>query len=146
MIGNRALISADIDYVDYSTTKLSIDQNGDQDIINSNNNTIRNNYKEAVNYRVGGEFKVDDYVSLRAGYGFKGSPVQGASKFETNYYTGGIGYRIKNYFLDAAFQRVQTNTELAPYILDGPNGEILEPVADIKTNRNNVFLTFGVRF
>ncbi|EDM34455.1 putative hemin receptor [Pedobacter sp. BAL39] len=146
VIGNRALLSADIDYIDYSTMHFSIDQNGDESIINSQNNEIRNTYKEAVNYRFGGEFKVDDFVSLRAGYGFKGSPVDGASKFETNYYTGGIGYRVKNYFVDAAFQRVQTNTELAPYVLDGPNGELLEPVADIKTSRNNVFLTFGVRF
>lgn len=30
----------------------------------------------------------------------------------------------------------------SPYLLD----DYSEPVADVKSNRNNVFLTFGVRF
>lgn len=144
VIGNRALISADVDFVDYSTIHLSSSDGGNLSTFAKDNNTIKSEYKSAMNYRVGAEVKVTDFVSLRAGYGLNGSAYKDDedNHFQTQFYSGGIGYRNKNYYFDVAYQRVQTNTTFSPYILP----DFSEPVADAKNNKNNVFLTFGVRF
>lgn len=147
VIAGKALISADVDYVDYSTIRFSTDQGLDPATIVDENNSVRDNYKQAVNFRLGAEYKIDNAFSLRGGYGVNGSAIQGDDNghFATQFYSGGLGYRINNYYVDVAYQRTETNTELSPYLL-GTNDNPLEPVADIKTSRNNVFLTFGLRF
>lgn len=148
VIGGRALISADVDYTDYSTIRFSNDVNSnDPNRILDENNNVRNNYKDAVNYRLGAEFKIDNSFSLRGGYGLNGSAINidNSSYYNTSIYTGGLGYRVDNYFLDVAYQHMKTNTDLAPYEL-GSALDPQEPVAKIKTARNNVFLTFGLRF
>lgn len=144
VIAGTALISADVDYVDYSSMRFSDSNGSDRATINDNNAFIKASYKEAVNYRVGAEFKVTNELSLRAGYGVNGNGVKGGDNkfYQGEYYTGGIGYRIDNYYFDVAYQNYKTNFSSSPYLLD----DYSEPVADIKSNRNNVFLTFGVRF
>jgi long-subunit fatty acid transport protein len=145
VVGGKALLTADVDYTDYSTIQFSNDVNSsDPDRIRSENANVKANYKEALNYRVGIEYKLDNSFSLRGGYGLNGSAIKGDDNgfFDTNIYSGGLGYRVDNYYFDVAYQRFQTNTELAPYELN----DFTEPVASVKTTRNNVFLTFGVRF
>jgi len=146
VIGGRALIAADVDYVDYSSIRFSTDQGNNPEVIMAENATVKDYYKSAVNYRLGAEIKLDNAFSLRGGYGLNGSPVKDdKGKFETKYYSGGLGYRVNNYFVDLTYQRAETNTELSPYVI-GTAEHPEEPVADIKTARNNVFLTFGIRF
>ncbi len=144
VIAGTALISADVDYVDYSSMRFSDSNGSDRTTINDNNAFIKASYKEAVNYRVGAEVKVTNELSLRAGYGVNGNGVKGGDNkfYQGQYYTGGLGYRIDNYYFDVAYQNYQTNFSSSPYLLDN----YTEPVADVKSNRNNVFLTFGVRF
>lgn len=144
VLGGRALISADVDFVDYSSIRFTSSDGGDVSTINENNNEIKSTLKSAVNYRAGAEVKVTDFVSLRAGYGINGSAYKDDSNkdFQTTFYSGGIGYRNKNYYFDVAYQRVETNSTFSPYLLS----DFKEPVADVKNNKNNVFLTFGVRF
>lgn len=144
VIANQAIISADVDFIDYASTRMSTNGSSyDSDLIRSNNADIRNNFKSAVNYRVGGEYKISN-VSLRAGYGVNGSPYKTDDNgfFDTQMYSGGLGYRIKNYSIDLAYQRVETNNTFNPYTLSTGNG----PVADVKSTLNNVFLTLGLRF
>ncbi|TDQ10977.1 OmpP1/FadL family transporter [Pedobacter metabolipauper] len=145
VFSGRALVSADVDYVDYASIKFSSDPSyNDSQRIRAENATVRDFYKSAVNYRAGIEFKVTNEFSLRGGYGVNGSAIKGDDDgyFATDIYTGGLGYRFKNYYFDAAYQRLETNNELAPYELN----DYSEPVASIKTTRDNVFLTFGIRF
>jgi len=144
VISNRALISADVDFIDYSSMRFSsVDGVGIGEINNANND-VKALYKSAVNYRVGAEIKVTDLVSLRGGYGINGTAYKDDSKnlFQSTFYSGGIGYRNKNYYFDVAYQRVETNATFSPYLLQDFN----EPVAQATNNKNNVFLTFGVRF
>lgn len=144
VLGGKGLISADIDFVDYSTIRFNTDQGLEPETIMEENNIVRSSYKSAINYRIGGEYKVNSQFGLRAGYGLNGSAIKGDTDnyFASHYYTGGLGYRVNNYYVDLAYQRVDTNTDLAPYELN----DFSEPEANIKTSRNNVFLTFGVRF
>lgn len=144
VFGGRALLSADVDFIDYASIRLSSTDGVGVADINNSNNAIRTGYKSAVNYRVGGEVKVTDLVSLRAGYGINGSAFKDDTNndFQTQFYSGGIGYRNKNYYFDVAYQRVQTTSTFSPYILP----DFSEPVAVSQNNKNNVFLTFGIRF
>ncbi|UKT65794.1 OmpP1/FadL family transporter [Pedobacter mucosus] len=144
VIGGRALISADVDYIDYASMSFGADNSSDPSTINDNNAFVKASYKEALNYRVGAEVKVSNEVSLRGGYGLNGNGIKGGdnSFYQGQYYTAGLGYRIDNYYFDVAYQNYQTNFNSSPYLLN----DYSEPVADVKSNRNNVFLTFGVRF
>jgi hypothetical protein len=142
IIAQNALLTADVDYVDYATTKLSVSDGG-SDILRENNAYIKEFYTNAINYRVGGEYRIDK-ISLRAGYGLNGSPYKEDSdnKFDVKYYSAGIGYRVSAYYVDLAYQRTETTNTFSPYELN----DLTEPVSTVKLNRNNVFLTVGVRF
>lgn len=144
VIGNKGLISADVDFVDYSSIRFSSNDGGTYDEITGSNATVKNNYTSAINYRLGAEVKAVDNLSIRAGFGINGSPYKNDSKndFDTKFYSGGLGYRINNYYFDLAYQRVESSNTNLPYTLN--NGS--EPMASLKTANNNVFLTFGVKF
>lgn len=143
ILGQNALISADIDYVDYGSTKLSV-SDGYRDAINDNNAFIKNNYTSAINYRIGAEYKIDKF-SVRGGYGVNGTPYKfdDDNLSQIKFYSAGLGYRVSQYYVDLAYQRQETNNTFNPYELDDA-ADI--PVADIKVARNNVFLTVGIRF
>ncbi|RZM26815.1 MAG: hypothetical protein EOO88_15625 [Pedobacter sp.] len=144
ILGGNALISADVDYIDYSTMKFSATSGfRDYTTINQNNSDVKANYTSAVNFRVGGEYKIDQ-ISVRAGFGLNGSPIKNDTDndFQTKVYSGGLGYRHSNYYIDLAYQRAETNYTTSPYTL----ADLSEPVANIKVAKNNLFLTVGVRF
>lgn len=143
ILGQNALLTADVDYVDYASMKLSV-SDGFANTIRNNNAVIKQNYASAINYRVGGEYKIDK-ISLRAGYGLNGSPYKGDANdndFAVKYYSGGIGYRVSQFYIDAAYQRTETTNTFTPYYLDNDD----QSFATSKVARNNVFLTVGVRF
>ncbi|MDR6785206.1 hypothetical protein ABIE26_003905 [Pedobacter africanus] len=144
VFGGQAMLSADVDFIDYASTRFSMDGGGapDQTIVN-NNADIKNMYASAVNYRIGGEYKLNN-LSLRAGYGLNGSPLKNDDDkiFDTKYYSGGLGYRINEYYFDIAYQRMESQNRLSPYVLNDGS----EPVASVKNGNNNIFLTFGIRF
>lgn len=142
IIAGQALLSADVDFIDYSTTRFS-SNNGDNATINENNSSVRQNFTNAVNYRVGLEYKIN-MLSLRGGYALNGSPYKTdeTGLFDTKVYSGGLGYRTNKYSVDLAYQRLENTSALTPYTLNAGN----EPVANNINTKNNVFLTFGLRF
>jgi long-subunit fatty acid transport protein len=141
--GTRGFISADVDFVDYSTINFQLADNSGGDVINDNNRDVLNNFKTTVDYRVGAEYKLESLM-FRAGYGVQGNPYRKLDDIDlnTNTYSGGLGYRIKNYYVDLTYQNVGFNTEAKPYTLNDGTG----PVAALKNTRHNVFLTVGTRF
>ncbi|SFG79713.1 OmpP1/FadL family transporter [Pedobacter insulae] len=143
IIGGQALISADVDFIDYSSTRFSSNGGGYSDVINDNNASVRKNFQSAINYRFGLEYKID-LISLRGGYAVNGSPYKTdeTGMFDTKIYSGGIGYRTNKYSLDLAYQRLENTNILSPYTLNNGN----EPLATTINTKNNVFLTFGLRF
>lgn len=143
VIAGQALITADVDFIDYASTRFSSSNGGSNQTISANNLEVRNSLKSAINYRAGLEYKID-VLSLRAGYGLNGSPHKGDDNgtFDTKIYSGGLGYRASNYFLDLTYQRVENDSNFSPYTLS--NG--IEPNANFNNTKNNVFLTFGLRF
>lgn len=140
-IGSKGFISADIGFVDYSTIKFSsTDKTIDMDV----KRDITNIYQNTINYSVGGEYKLDKSFLIRAGYRSVGNPYQNLDDkdYTVNSISGGIGYRVGDYYLDAALINTNENLNYSNYTLGGGN----QPNASIERRTNKIALTFGVRF
>lgn len=136
-LGKVGFITGDVEYINYSSTRINRSDAFDPTYDNS---IIRNNYKGAVNTRVGAEIKLPANIMLRGGYGVLGSPLKTDGK-ATTMATGGLGYRFGSYYIDAAYQHVSASQIINPYLLGTAT-----PVANVNRTNNNLFLTLGLRF
>ncbi|TZF85018.1 hypothetical protein FW774_08615 [Pedobacter sp. BS3] len=142
--GKIGLISADVEFVDYSSIKLKTDDANTQGDFIDENRYITNNYGGAVNFRIGGELRLAPQYFLRAGYSLLGSPYQNSNGSDntTNIYNAGLGYRAGNISVDLAYQNLSYKTQITPYELSSGGS----PVANTKLKNNNLFLTVSARF
>jgi hypothetical protein len=149
---NYGFISADVEYLDYSSINLSNSGTTADGYDNSNsgynfsqdNRDIATLYRSTVNAHIGGEARVNSSVALRVGYGVQGSPyVTKAYQDNITTISGGIGYRAGNYYIDATYANVSGSANVYPYVLSGTTPS---PYATIDKTYNNVFLTLGLRF
>ncbi|OKS86540.1 OmpP1/FadL family transporter [Mucilaginibacter polytrichastri] len=135
-IGHLGFITADVDYLDYSTAHLS---SPDYDV-STDNGDIKKNYQSTVNARFGAEARLTSNFFLRGGYGLQGSPLkQNGTDIKTA--SGGLGYRFGAYYIDATYSHVKGYSTNIPYDLG-----VDSPIASLKNEYNNVFLTLGMRF
>jgi len=146
IIGNSGLITADVEYVDYSSIHFS------SNFANEETNTNRDIaalYKANFNYRAGVEFKLVDQFMIRGGYSYAGTPYKNLD-FTTQSYSGGLGYRFDNYYLDVTYRHTKWDSTNSPYTISSDYPDYgftgAGPTANLKNTADNVFLTFGVRF
>lgn len=139
-IGKSGFLTANINYVDYSGIRF---RSNSSDVDTKTNNALVNQYKEAINYSFGAEFRLVNNFMIRGGYSTMGNPYTKVDFKSTNY-SGGLGYRFGNYYIDGALIVNQNNfqSQYASYTLGNGN----QPVAKRITQTNNVSLTFGARF
>ncbi|MES2378826.1 MAG: hypothetical protein V4553_19700 [Bacteroidota bacterium] len=135
--GQYGFITGDVEYVDYSGTRI----NSNDDYTNSyDNNIIKTTYRSAVNLRAGAELKLGS-VALRGGYGIQPSPLKTGGA-DTKTVSGGLGYRLGSYYVDAAYMHIKGSRTELPYNINLPTN----PVADISQTNNNFFFTVGFRY
>ncbi|KEO74850.1 OmpP1/FadL family transporter [Anditalea andensis] len=135
-IGKNGFISADIDYVDYTAARVNSRDFGTAE----DNNAINQLYTATFNYRVGGEFRYDIF-RFRAGYGYYGNPFR--NDFDnpsrhTQQVSGGVGVRLANFYIDAAYMNTSFNQFYNSY-----SGS---PDVDIRNTINSGMLTVGFNF
>ncbi len=138
-----ALLSADYEYVDYSMAKFS--QPGDAHDYSPENANIKNSLKASNNFRFGGEFRLDK-LYLRAGYAYYGKPFRSGeanANMDYNSYSGGIGFRERNFTLDFGYTYLSSSQVYYLYPLD-PSVE--QAKANIDLNHNMFNMTFAFRF
>ena len=138
IIKKKAMLNADYEFVDYSTARLR----SSPMVFNEMNTNIRNKYTQATNLRVGGEYRLDP-LSLRAGFAFYGSPYKAGvnlDEADRMSFSGGIGFRENNYFIDFAFAHTQYSEN---YYLYDP--AISSPVKNDFSN-SNFLLTIGWKY
>lgn len=141
-LGKNGFISADIDYLDYSTSRInSRDFNPADD-----NGEIRALYGQTFNYRVGGEFRFDIW-RLRAGYAYYGDPFSGSPNFDrsTQQISGGLGVRLDKFYVDFALTGMAFDQLYSSYNYI-ENGVNIGPVTEIKNNITSGILTLGFNF
>lgn len=145
---NRGLVSADVEYVTYNTTRYSSSDGFQNTTITNVNSDIKNNLQGVVNVRVGGEYLFTNILSGRAGFNYFGNPYKNAS--DTNY-SGSLGLGVKltkTMYLDLAVVHQMHKYSEAPYTMSNfwLDKGLTDPVANIKNQRTSGILTIGARF
>jgi len=136
IIGKIGLVSADYEYVDYSTSRFRADDYTFFD----ENNTIQNTLTSANNLRFGTEWKYGVFA-FRAGTSFYGSPYKNeTTRGARMIYSGGIGIHEQNYSLDFAFSHQLSKDDY--YLYDSS----LVSAAKITSSSNQFLMTLGMRF
>jgi long-subunit fatty acid transport protein len=152
VLGKKALISADYEYLDYSLAKFR--NGGDGENFVNQNKDIQDIYKPVSNFRLGGEYRLTDNFALRAGYEIYPSAFNenafGSSQPNAgqshNIISAGLGYSYGSFTFDAAY-RLSTFTEYntlypSPQSSDYPAPEM----AKMENKNGKVLFTLGFRF
>lgn len=137
--GKNGFISADIEYVGYNRMSL----NSNTDNFQGDNQTIRNIYKPSMNYRLGGEFRHKNF-RLRGGYAYYSDPIRegvGNIDLSRQFFTGGLGLKFENYFVDLGVVYSLQNAGNTRYSLGGA-----EPTIVSKLTNTNIVFTWGTNF
>lgn len=161
VIGQKGLISAEYDY-SMNTHASFYDENGNTQSYSDENAGIKDMLKDVQTIKIGGEYKLTDNISLRAGYAYMsgGTNNSQADKLmrynttrtdaeyfqnnRTDYITAGFGYRETNWFIDFAYMNKVLDETFYPY-----NSNSLATAvnpASVKTTNNNIVVTLGFKF
>jgi hypothetical protein len=135
IIGKAGLISADYEFVDYSSAKMRAN---DYDFYDENE-AIRTSYLSANNFRLGTEWRYGS-LNFRGGYSLSANPYKYGTEAVNTSYSLGLGIREKNFFVDLAWVHSQMDNEYYLYSVD-----YVDPV---KTKQmGNLFsMTIGVKY
>lgn len=127
--GKYGLLSADIERINYSNSKI-------QDV--KNNNVLKN----VTNVRVGIEGRYDVF-RIRLGLAVNGTAYDNVEDIESKkYYTFGLGYKSDVYFIDYSSVFTSSSYDRYPYELNTRP----EPVLHIKQLVSTHTITLGTRF
>jgi hypothetical protein len=138
-----ALLSADYEFVDYSTARFF--HSGDTYDYSDKNDNIKNTLGSASNIRLGAEFRISK-LYLRTGYGYYGKAFRPGEDNENLDYRSlsfGTGFREQNFSIDFAYTRYNNAQKYVMYPLESSYDPA---VANISTIQNMFSLTFGYRF
>ena len=103
---------------------------------------VKNEYKGAFNFRVGGELKFN-IIMARLGLAYYGKPYKDRD-FRANQLllSGGLGYRNKGFFIDLTYVHRVTRDVSFPYRLE----DRLNTYASLNQKTGNIVATVGVKF
>ena len=161
VIGQKGLISAEYNYNLNTTAKL-YDQDGNAQSFSDENTGIKDMLKDVQTIKIGGEYKMTDNISLRAGFAHSSAATNNsqADKLmrynttrtdteyfqnnKTDYLTAGFGYREATWFIDFAYMNKILDETFYPY--NSNSLAIAVKPASVKTTNNNIVVTLGFKF
>jgi hypothetical protein len=136
-IGKTGIVSADVEFIDYSGMRLR--EEDPYTDFSETNNAIQSTYRSVVNLKIGGEARFGS-LALRLGGGYYPSPYNSDELNSNASYseiTTGVGYRNEFIFIDFGFSRVAYSEN---YILYFNNA------ANLDHSRYKFLTTMGFRF
>ncbi|MBN2214664.1 MAG: hypothetical protein JW723_10505 [Bacteroidales bacterium] len=139
--GKIGLIGVEAEYINYASMRLREGYDGYN--FYDENNEITDAFRDIINFRTGGEIRVDK-ISIRGGFAYFPSPYE---KGELNEdarnmnISAGFGIRDKNFFIDLGTVYIIQNEKYNLY--NDPGGS---NVADLKNRYLKVLATVGFRF
>ncbi len=142
----RAFITADVEYVGYPGSSFKADGNTvsseDQTYYNQMKTVIKDYYKGALNFRLGGELKLHT-IMFRAGGAYYSNPYKDSElKSNIMQLSGGLGYRNHGMFVDLTYVHNINKDVNFPYRL----GDKANTFAQQTGSRGNVMMTLGFKF
>jgi long-subunit fatty acid transport protein len=141
IIGKRGILSGDLERVNYATSRFSSEDGG----LSPSNDAVRNKYREALNLRIGGEYRINDIFSARLGYAYYGTPYKSAVNSVDagrRSISGGFGIRGAGYFVDLSYVVENYSDTFVPYSL--MTGTVQTATNKFETNR--LTATVGFKF
>jgi hypothetical protein len=142
-VQKHALLSADYEYVDYSSARFS--ETGDNYDYSEKNTAIKNSLKSASNIRLGAEYRFNT-IYLRGGYGLYGKPFSSKednANMNYNAISFGAGFRQQNVSVDFGFSNLKYSQK---YFLYPVNTGVDLAQVNMNTTRNIFTLTLGYKF
>jgi hypothetical protein len=119
----KGFLTADLEYVAYNGMRVSSAELGagaNQAFKTKYNGQISRNFEGALNVKVGSEIRVTPSISVRGGVAmFGGGYAQSYDTIDRNalQFSGGIGYRKSNFYLDLTAIRRTQKDAYTPYTL-----------------------------
>ena len=160
VLAKRLILSADYEYVNYTTTKYNKPRKyayeeyekdgiaGEVEALSKSmdytpiNREIKERYRPTHNFRAGAELRLTGFLSLRGGYAYQDSHYKHAGKQgKIQAVSGGFGFNYDIFFCDAAFTQKLMKDRSQFY---NENGITASPV-DNKLRNNEFKLTIGVK-
>jgi len=140
----KGFITADVEYVTHASSKFNeADPSAVDNYYEAVNQAIKDVYKGAFNFRLGGELKFNT-IMARLGFAWYGSPYDDKNlKARKMNLSGGLGYRNKGMFVDLTYVQSLNKDVNFPYRVEAPRQNVY---SDVKENIGNVLLTVGFKF
>jgi hypothetical protein len=142
-IGKRGFISADVEYMKYSSATYSSDTGDDYTL---DNKDIKEQLKSVVNLRFGGEYRLND-LRFRGGYSIMPDPFQheqyGVDRTLSSF-SAGFGYRIAKFYADFAAVFGYGSYAYQPYTFQNLN--LPSPVVTFDNKSTKFMITIGFPF
>lgn len=137
LFGTNGLISFDYSYKDFSNTELRPTSDPD---FSMQNTVISENLKAASTYRVGGEYRIQQW-SFRGGYRFEESPYRDETTIgDLTGYSLGLGYNFGNFRIDMAYDSASRTDNPPMYQVGLTNA----PTIDRDFSNIVLSLSFGI--
>jgi hypothetical protein len=165
LLGKRGFVSADFDYIDYTSAKFKTTASPLSSYyysFNDENRAIRDLFAGAYNLRIGGELRFGGIGRARLGVARYGSilkkdylsyfvfPVDPVAPITKNLPGGkqlfslGLGIKQKSFYLDLAFVHEVSSERRLVYTLADPKAYSPELIQH--TSSNNIYMTIGFTF
>lgn len=143
---SRLAIDIDATFTSYAWMKLKSKQNSSMLYYDfkTENGAIKNLYRSVMNLQIGAEFAATSNLFLRAGFAYYPSPYKKSVKGalgNTAFYTLGIGYKWRHFYLDLAYKLQQGKRNYYAF-----NPTDIKNLTQFTNMRNNIALTLGFRF
>ena len=140
-VGKQGFISADVEFVDYGDMLL---QSSDVEVnLDADNQTILRKYTSVINYKVGGEYRLDAF-RFRVGYAYFGDPYKNGSMDRSRQnLTFGAGLRQRDFFLDFAVVKTYFDQAYSPYYLSNMEDQ---PMVKVRNDNTSISATLGFNF
>jgi hypothetical protein len=145
----KGFISADIEYVNHRGSRFSVDKDVKGDVAIDEkktyykqlNKVLKDYYKGAFNFRVGGELKFN-IIMARLGFAYYMSPYKDKTlKANKMLLSGGLGYRNKGFFVDLTYVHNMSKDVNFPYRLE----DRANTFASVKQTQGNISATIGFK-
>ena len=164
VIGSKAILSADYEYVATDNIRVKDDWEGNYNHFTENKYTTEDvkAYLQGQHIiRLGGEYRINPSWSLRAGYSYQTGAAKNDVKedkvdvnvcgistaytydLSTQYMTAGVGYRHNHFYLDLAYVHKYRNSNY--HVFPGIN-DLATVYDEVKDHNNRISATIGFRF
>jgi len=143
VIGMSAVISGDLEYIGYQMGKLKSTRDITYDAYDFKleNEEAKLRLTNAINFRLGAEFNIQQALFLRAGFSYYGNAykkTEDVDPIPDLGYSAGIGYKKDRFSIDLAY----VNRQLARKYYPFAGSEI----ATTRTTLNSIVVTGTIRF